>query len=45
MILTTLLFVIVTGCLVVYIEDRRIHQDMAALYQEEGDSRARLDHG
>lgn len=37
MILTTLLFVIVTGCLVVYIEDRRIHRDMAALYQEEGE--------
>lgn len=35
MILTTLLFVIVAGCLVVYVEDRRIHRDMTALYQEE----------
>jgi len=34
-ILPTMLFVIAVGCLIVYIEDRRIHQEMAALYREE----------
>lgn len=36
-ILPTMLFIITAGCLIVYIEDRRLHRDMAALYREEAE--------